>query len=56
VQRRLQNLAYYGGELHGELDAPTVASLKTFQHEHGLQVTGEADGATKGKLKELFGS
>jgi hypothetical protein len=56
VQRRLQNLAYYGGELHGELDEATVASLKTFQHEHDLQVTGEADGATKGKLKELFGS
>jgi hypothetical protein len=56
VQRRLQNLAYYGGPLHGELDEATVASLKTFQREHDLQVTGEPDGPTKGKLGERFGS
>ena len=56
VQRRLQNLSYYDGELHGELDEPTVASLRMFQREQSLEVTGEPDGPTKGKLTELFGS
>jgi hypothetical protein len=56
VQRRLQNLAYYEGALHGELDEATVASLKMFQREQSLDVTGEADGPTKSKLKDMFGS
>lgn len=56
VQRRLQSLSYYEGELHGELDDLTRAGLRAFQHENDLEVTGEADGATQSKLQEIFGS
>lgn len=56
VQRRLQNLAYYSGPLHGEQDELTTRALRAFQHDRGLNVTGEPDGATKAELQSMFGS
>jgi N-acetylmuramoyl-L-alanine amidase len=53
VQQRLNNLAYDCGAEDGEIGERTVEALKKFQAEHKLQVTGEADAATKAKLKEL---
>lgn len=53
VQQRLNNLNYEAGAESGEVSEQLVAALKKFQAEHKLQVTGEADAATKAKLKEL---
>lgn len=45
---RLRNLGYGAGDdLHG--------AIKKFQADNDLQPTGEADEATRNKLKELFG-
>jgi N-acetylmuramoyl-L-alanine amidase len=53
VQQRLNNLGYDCGSDDGELNEKTIEALKKFQDAHGLPVTGEIDGATKGKLKEI---
>jgi hypothetical protein len=53
VQKRLNNLGYDCGEVDGELSETTVAALKAFQQEAGLEPTGEADTATQEKLREL---
>jgi len=37
-------------------DAAMAASLRLFQREHGLSVTGENDPATQAKLVEVFGA
>lgn len=48
VAGRLKNLGYSAAK-----DFP--GALKKFQADNGLPVTGEADDATRNKLKELFG-
>lgn len=53
VQQRLNNLGYDCGAEDGEIGEQTIEALKKFQAEHDLQVSGEADAATKAKLKEL---
>ncbi len=53
VQQRLNNLGHDCGAEDGELGEQTIEALKKFQAEHDLEVTGEADAATKAKLKEL---
>ena len=52
VQQRLTNLGFPAGN-SGQLDDQTKAALKRFQAEQGLQTTGEADDATRAKLKQL---
>ncbi len=52
VQQRLTNLGFPSGN-SGQLDDPTKAALKRFQAVQGLPVTGEADSATRAKLKQL---
>lgn len=53
VQHRLNNLGFSCGGERGELGEKTKEALKKFQIEYKLQVTGEADNATKSKLREL---
>jgi len=53
VQQRLNNLGYNCGGEKGELGEKTKEALKKFQAEQKLNETGEADAATKAKLKEL---
>lgn len=56
VQKRLKNLGFYGGEIDGRLNEGTAVALREFQGGNGLQVTGQADAATKDKLKERAGA
>lgn len=46
IQARLANLGYYGGKVHGDLDAATIAAIEHFQRDHGLEATGQPDDAT----------
>ncbi len=54
VQQRLTNLAFPTGNEDGELSDQTRDALRRFQQKQKLPVTGEADDATKAKLKELL--
>ena len=52
VQQRLTNLGFPAGN-SGQLDDQTKAALRRFQEAQGLQTTGEADAATRAKLKQI---
>src|SRR5699024_9383676 len=68
VQRKLQTLSYYDDHIDGEYGVFTEYSLKKFQKERGIDVSGEVDRSTKedliyaekqlylDQLKELSGS
>lgn len=53
IQQRLNNLHYSCGSEMGEIGELTKQALKEFQADYKLAETGEADAATKAKLKEL---
>jgi N-acetylmuramoyl-L-alanine amidase len=53
IQQRLNNLGFDCGAEDGEVGDATKEAIKKFQEAYKLDVTGEADGATKNKLKEL---
>jgi len=53
VQQRLNNLGYNCGGEKGEIGEQTKEALKKFQADQNLEQTGEADAATKAKLKGL---
>jgi hypothetical protein len=53
-----QRLANLGFECHDRSPEPTegfAEALRAFQAKYGLAETGEADGATRGKLRTLHG-
>jgi hypothetical protein len=53
LQQRLSNLGYWPA---GESDPAVLPfGLRAFQKDHDLDVTGEADQATRDKLKEVHG-
>lgn len=54
VQQRLTNMAFYAGEIHGDLDPDTKLALTSFQADFGLETSGELDEPTLGKLREVF--
>jgi N-acetylmuramoyl-L-alanine amidase len=54
VQQRLNNLGFSCGSENGELTPKTKKAIRNFQAKHGLDVSGEPDAATQGKLKELI--
>lgn len=53
VQQRLTNLGFDCNDELGELGDATRNALKRFQAANGLDATGDPDGATKAKLREL---
>ena len=53
IQQRLNNLGYSCGGEMGEIGELTKKALKEFQADYKLPESGEADAATKAKLKEL---
>lgn len=53
VQARLSNLGFYQGPIDGELGEDTKRALRDFQVVYGLELTGEADAATRSKLVEI---
>jgi N-acetylmuramoyl-L-alanine amidase len=55
VQARLVNLGYFNGREDGQLTPETVAALRAFQEEEGLDVTGNCDQATRAALVSRFG-
>jgi N-acetylmuramoyl-L-alanine amidase len=55
AQARLLNLGYYDGPVDGCLNAQTTSALLLFQDKYQLTPSGENDGPTQAKLKELFG-
>ena len=46
VQRALQELGYYGGDLNGSLGVDTRHALTAYQQDYGLDTTGVVDEAT----------
>ncbi len=52
VQQRLNHLGYPAGQ-SGQLDDRTKSALRRFQSANQLEVTGEADDATRSKLSQL---
>ncbi len=55
VQHRLGALGFYFGKLDGKHDVHTEAALRRFQTKNGLSVTGRADDATVGALRDAYG-
>jgi hypothetical protein len=51
---RLANLGYAAGALDEDFGPEAVAAIERFQRDHGLEVTGEPDAATRDKLKEFY--
>ncbi len=54
TQQLLAALGYYSGPIDGIFGPRMVAALKAVQKVHGLPRTGNADEATKAKLREEF--
>ena len=56
VQKRLMNLGFHCTHQDGEWDAECRTAVCEFQRMHGLPATGDADAATREKLREVHGS
>ncbi|MBK8184485.1 MAG: peptidoglycan-binding protein [Candidatus Competibacteraceae bacterium] len=56
VQQRLNNLGYFCGPENGAVSPLFVQALKRFQHDRGLEVTGENDASTQQQLLARHGS
>jgi N-acetylmuramoyl-L-alanine amidase len=55
VQRRLQNLGFYEGEIDGELNEDTVAGIAEFQRSVEISGEGELTDETRQRLVEANG-
>lgn len=55
VQTGLSELAYSPGEISGEMNDQTRAAIKLFQHDRGLDETGEISGPLMSELTKLSG-
>jgi len=53
VQARLNNLGFFCGAVDGVIGPRTKAALSGFQSKNGLTVSGDADSATRDKLRQL---
>ena len=53
MQARLNNLGFFCGVVDGVVGSMTKAALSGFQSKNGLTVNGDADGATRDKLRQL---
>ncbi len=52
VEQALYSLGYHDDDFDALLDEDTRKALRAFQRANGLEVTGEADSATLGKLSD----
>jgi N-acetylmuramoyl-L-alanine amidase len=55
IHKRLHNLGYCGPAEEGRYDG-LEGAIAMFQKNHGMDATGECDGATRDKLREVHGS
>lgn len=55
ISRRLNNLGFPCRTEAPEPDSETQAALQAFQEQHGLDVSGKVDDATRNRLKEVYG-
>lgn len=53
VQSRLNNLGFDCGKADGVIGRRTKEALRAFQEKNGLPITGEADSATREKLRQI---
>lgn len=53
VQSRLMNLGFDCGSVDGIMNEDTELALQEFQRKFSLEVTGQADDATRAKLRQL---
>lgn len=54
VQRMLQALGYYNGEITGNVGTRTETAIKSFQERYGLDVDGVVGPATLSKLESVY--
>ncbi len=54
IQRALKNLGLYDGAIDGKVGPKTLAAIKKFQEEHGLEVDGKVGPKTWAVLKETL--
>lgn len=55
LQARLTNLGFAAGKVTGEMNEQTQSAIRKFQARHELPETGEADEATRTKVREIHG-
>lgn len=55
VQARLRALALYEGGIDGVASDALRLAVERFQAMHGLSISGEVDGETREKLREVYG-
>lgn len=53
VKKRLANLGFDCGPMHGDMNEETRCALQAFQKLNRLPLTGEADDATKQRLRQI---
>lgn len=53
VQARLNNLGFHCGAVDGMIGPMTQGAIRSFQKKNGLPETGNADTATRNKLKQV---
>jgi Putative peptidoglycan binding domain len=56
IQARLLNLGYAPGPIDGVLGDRTIAAIKAFQEQEGLEVDGIVGDETRAALKAAYGS
>lgn len=55
VQATLSELAYYQGEISGEMQRQTEVAIRQFEREHGLEETGQINAALQTALAKISG-
>ena len=55
LRARLRNLGYDAGPLGFDNEGELRSAIEEFQCDHGLKVSGVNDGATRDKLREVYG-
>jgi len=54
IQRALKNAGYYDGKIDGKIGPKTLAAIKKFQEERGLEVDGKVGPKTWAVLKASY--
>ncbi len=55
VQKRLNNLGFFEGDIDGQMNDETKNALKVFQGSYDLEITGETNAQTKDLLTKMIG-